>query len=245
MKYNLTVIIAAYNEEKSIKDVLDKLIKKKIKDINLKIIIVESRSTDGTRKIVKKFAAKYKDKIQAIYQEKPLGKGNAVREGLAYIKNGFVLFQDADDEYDIDDYDSLLKPLIDGKANFVLGSRHLQGNWHMRKFKNQPFREFLLNFGHWFFTYLINILYFVNLRDPFTMFKVFKIEIIEGISFECNRFDFDHEFVIKLIRTGNVPIEIPVKYKSRSFAEGKKIRIFQDPLTWIKAIIKYRFVSIK
>lgn len=245
MKYNLTVIIAAYNEEKSIKGVLDKLVKKNIKDINIKIIIVESKSSDGTRKIVEKFASKYKDKIQAIYQDKPLGKGNAVREGLACIKDGFVLFQDADDEYDIDDYDSLLKPLVDGRANFVLGSRHAKRNWHMREFKDQPLRAFLLNCGHWFFTYLINIVYFVNLRDPFTMYKVFKVEIIDGIKFECNRFDFDHEFVIKLIRTGNIPIEVPVKYKSRSFAEGKKVRIIQDPLTWIKAIIKYRFVRIK
>jgi glycosyltransferase involved in cell wall biosynthesis len=245
MKNNLTVIIAAYNEEKSIKGVLDKLIKKKIKDINVKIIIVESKSTDGTREIVEQFASKYKDKIQAIYQDKPLGKGNAVREGLACIKNGFVLFQDADDEYDVDDYESLLLPLIEGRANFVLGSRHAPGNWHMREFRDQPLRAYLLNCGHWFFTYLINILYLVNLRDPFTMYKVFKIECLEGISFECDRFDFDHEFVIKMIRTGNTPIEIPVKYKSRSFAEGKKVRIFHDPLTWIKAIIKYRFVRIK
>jgi glycosyltransferase involved in cell wall biosynthesis len=245
MKYDLTVIIAAYNEAKSIKHILDQILKKEIENINLKIIIVESKSNDGTREIVQDYANKYQDKIKAIYQDKPLGKGNAVREGLACVKKGFVLFQDADDEYDVDDYEPLLLPLIEGRANFVLGSRHASGNWNMREFKDQPFRAFLLNCGHWFFTYLINIIYLVNLRDPFTMYKVFKIECINGISFECDRFDFDHEFVIKLIRTGNIPIEIPVKYKSRSFAEGKKVRIFQDPLTWIKAIIKYRFVRIK
>jgi glycosyltransferase involved in cell wall biosynthesis len=245
MKYDLTVIIAAYNEAKSIKQILDQILKKEIENINLKIIIVESKSNDGTREIVQEYANIYQDKIKAIYQDKPLGKGNAVREGLACVKTGFVLFQDADDEYDVDDYESLLLPLIEGKANFVLGSRHAPGNWHMREFKDQPLRAFLLNCGHWFFTYLINVLYLVNLRDPFTMYKVFKIDCIEGILFECDRFDFDHEFVIKMIRTGNTPIEIPVKYKSRSFAEGKKVRIFQDPLTWIKAIIKYRFVRIK
>jgi glycosyltransferase involved in cell wall biosynthesis len=245
MKYDLTVIIAAYNESKSIEETLDKVLRKKIENFNLNIIIVESNSNDGTREIVQRYASKYKSRITAIFQDNPLGKGNAVREGLALVKKGFVLFQDADDEYDIDDYDSLLKPLVDGKANFVLGSRHEPGNLHMREFKDQPFRAFLLNCGHWFFTYLINILYFVNLRDPFTMYKVFKMDCIKGLSFECNRFDFDIEFVIKMIRAGYIPIEIPVKYKSRSFAEGKKVRIFQDPLTWVKAIIKYRFVRIK
>jgi len=84
----------------------------------------------------------------------------------------------------------------------------------------------------------------VWLRDPFTMYKVFRRDNLQQISFECNRFDFDFELVIKQIRKGFIPIEIPVNYRSRSFAEGKKVRMFYDPITWIKAIFKYRFTRI-
>lgn len=87
-------------------------------------------------------------------------------------------------------------------------------------------------------------MYGVWLRDPFTMYKVFRRDAIQNISFECNKFDFDHELVIKLIRKGFRPIEIPVNYRSRSFLEGKKVSIFSDPITWIIAIFKYRFSKL-
>lgn len=101
-----------------------------------------------------------------------------------------------------------------------------------------------LNLGHWFFTTLLNVCYFVRLKDPFTMYKVFRRDCIHGLPFECNRFDFDWEIVIKLIRRGYVPVEIPVNYRSRSFKEGKKVSIIRDPLTWFRAVIRFRFVQI-
>ncbi|HSW71121.1 MAG TPA: glycosyltransferase family 2 protein, partial [Gammaproteobacteria bacterium] len=98
-----------------------------------------------------------------------------------------------------------------------------------------------LNFGHWCFTALINILYGLRLKDPFTMYKVFRADCLHGLKFKCNRFDFDCELLIKLVKNGYRPIEIPVNYRSRSFKEGKKVRVFRDPLTWLKTIIMNRF----
>jgi hypothetical protein len=101
-----------------------------------------------------------------------------------------------------------------------------------------------MNFGHWFFTTLLNVCYLVRLRDPFTMYKIFRRDCIHGLPFECNRFDFDWEIVIKLIRRGYVPVEIPVNYRSRSFKEGKKVSVIRDPLTWLRALVRFRFVHL-
>jgi hypothetical protein len=103
---------------------------------------------------------------------------------------------------------------------------------------------FLLNLAHWCFTFLINASLFVWLRDPFTMYKVFHRDCLNGLSFSCNRFDFDWELLIKLIRKGHRPLEIPVQYQSRSFKEGKKITMFRDPMTWIWAWMKSRFLPL-
>ena len=90
----------------------------------------------------------------------------------------------------------------------------------------------------------MNVLFWQRLRDPFTMFKVFRRDCLYGLEFNCNRFDFDFELLIKLIRKGYHPIELPVNYRSRSFTEGKKVRMFRDPLTWLKALTWLRFVRI-
>jgi len=98
--------------------------------------------------------------------------------------------------------------------------------------------------GHWILVYIMNHLYHQNMTDPFTMFKVFRRDCLFGLTFECNRFDFDVELVCKLLRKGYTPKEIPVNYRSRSFSEGKKVNMLRDPLTWIKAILKYRFTRV-
>jgi hypothetical protein len=135
--------------------------------------------------------------------------------------------------------------LVAGRAAFVLGSRHGGRNvMKMRQFAGEHGLSIFLNAGHWFFTTLINLLFFQHLRDPFTMFKVFRRDCLFGLEFECDRFDFDFELLIKLIRKGYQPVELPVNYRSRSFKEGKKVRMFRDPLTWIRALVRLRFAEI-
>ncbi len=237
----LSIIVPVYNEKNTVCDLMDCLVCKEIADLDIEIIVVESNSTDGTRQEV----LRYKDhpRVKVVLEENPQGKGHAVRTGFQHISGDFVLIQDADLEYDLNDYQILLEPLLKYHKAFVLGSRHQSGNsWKLRQFETRPWLSLFLNFGHVLFTTLLNLLYGQRLKDPFTMYKVFKRDCLYGLNFECNRFDFDFELVIKLIRKGYKPIEIPVNYKSRSFADGKKVSIFRDPPTWIKALIKYRFV---
>jgi glycosyltransferase involved in cell wall biosynthesis/SAM-dependent methyltransferase len=239
----LSVIVPAYNEAKSFDEMMQALLRKDVPGLQMEIIVVESNSTDGTRNLV----LKYKDhpRIKVILEEQPRGKGHAVRAGLKAATGDYVLIQDADLEYDFEDYDPLLEPLIAGRAAFVLGSRHGGRNvMKMRQFTGQVGLSALFNFGHWFFMMLLNILFLQRMRDPFTMFKVFRRDCLFGLEFECNRFDFDFELLIKLIRKGYRPIELPVNYRSRSYKDGKKVRMFRDPVSWLKTLIRLRFAKI-
>ena len=178
-------------------------------------------------------------------QETPRGRGHAVRAGLRHATGDYILIQDADLDYDLNDYEPLLQPLMTGAAAFVLGSRHDSDgrNWKIRHFTDQAGVSQVMNIGHVFFTALFNVVYGTRLRDPFTMFKVFRRDCLYGRTFESNRFDFDGSDG-KLVRAGYRPLEIPVNYQSRSFSEGKKVSFFRDPLTWIRACFKYRFVRL-
>ena len=238
----LSIIVPAYNEGETVSVVLDALAAKSFAGLDKEIIVVESNSTDDTRERVRRYEAHPDFRI--ILEDRPRGKGAATRAGLAAARGDFVLIQDADLEYDFEDYESLLEPLVAGREAFVLGARHGGRGWKMRRFNDQPLHALLLNCAHWGFTLMINVSLGIWLRDPFTMFKVFRRDCVHGLSFECNRFDFDWELLIKLVRRGYRPIEIPVNYRSRSFKEGKKITLFRDPLTWVWALLKSRFVRL-
>jgi SAM-dependent methyltransferase len=238
----LSIVMPAFNEVRTIRQAIDRVLSKRINGVEIEVIIVESNSTDGTQEIVREYEGQ--DQVTVIWQDRPRGKGNAVRAGLMHVSGDFVLIQDADDEYDIEDYDALMEPLITGEAAFVLGARHGGGAWKMRRFHDQRLSGHLLNFGHWFFATLVNIVYQLRLKDPFTMYKVFRADCLRGLQFECDRFDFDYELLIKLVRKGYRPIEIPVNYRSRSFKEGKKVDAFRDPWTWLRAIVKYRLQKL-
>ena len=238
----LSIIIPVFNEAETVRPALTRLLAHPMPRVEVDFIVVESNSTDGTREIVGEFALC--PNVQIIYEDRPRGKGYAVRTGLAAARGDFVAIQDADLEYDVDDYDSLLEPLIANREAFVLGARHGGRAWKMRQFAGQPVTSLLLNFGHWFFTTLLNVSFSVWLKDPFTMYKIFRRDCIHDLSLECNRFDFDWELVIKLIRLGYVPTEIPVNYRSRSFREGKKVSVFRDPLTWMNALIRFRLSRV-
>jgi 2-polyprenyl-3-methyl-5-hydroxy-6-metoxy-1,4-benzoquinol methylase len=235
----LSIVVPAYNERATVATVLDALAAKNIPGLDKEIIVVESNSTDGTRDIVKGYASN--PEFRLILEDAPRGKGAATRAGLAAARGDIVLIQDADLEYDLADYELLLEPIVAGREAFVLGARHGGGGWKIRNFTDQPFHSFVLNGAHWGFTLLINVALGIWLRDPFTMYKVFRRDCLHGLTFECNRFDFDWELLIKLVRRGYRPIEMPVNYRSRSFKEGKKIRMIADPLTWLAALVKHRF----
>ena len=234
----LSVVVPVFNERATAKESLDAIVAKAIPGWTLEIIIVESNSTDGSRDIVLGF--KNHPRVKIVLEDAPRGKGHAVRAGFKHATGEVMLIQDADLEYDLADYDVLLAPIAAGRQTFVLGSRHGDGGFAMRKFDDQPLHALLLNSAHWTFTLLINVSLGIWLRDPFTMYKVFRRDCLDGLTFECNRFDFDWELLIKLVRKGHRPIEIPISYKSRSFKEGKKITMFRDPLTWLWALVKYR-----
>jgi len=237
----VSIILPAYKERATFAQVMDALLHKQLDNLKKEVIVVESNSTDGTREE----ALRYQDQpgVKVILEQEPRGKGHAVRTGLEYATGDFVLIQDADLEYDLNDYDALLKPLAKYQNAFVLGSRHGQG-WKMRKFTDNPWQAVVLNLGHIFFTTLLNVLYHQRLKDPYTMFKVFRRDCLAGLTFECDRFDFDIELVTKLLRKGYKPREIPVNYNSRSFSEGKKVRPFRDPPTWLRALVKYRLARL-
>jgi glycosyltransferase involved in cell wall biosynthesis len=239
---SLSIIVPIYNERGTVKEALDAIVAKEIPGIRLELIFVESNSTDGTRDIVLTY--QNNPRVKLILEDKPRGKGYAVRTGLKEATGDVILIQDADLEYDLADYDALVAPIFAGRQAFVLGSRHGQGGWAIRKFTDQPLRGLILNLAHWTFTLMINVSLGIWLKDPFTMYKVFRRDCLKGLTFECNRFDFDWELLIKLVRKGYKPIELPITYRSRSFAEGKKIRMWSDPVTWMKALIKYRFQKL-
>ncbi len=226
----VSVIMPVFNEFGTFNESINRVLAKEVVGVDIEIIIVESNSTDGTRELVAKYAGH--EKIEIVWQENPKGKGHAVREGLAEAKGDIVLIQDADLEYDVNDYDALIDELTSWRASFVLGSRHT-GNWKMRKFNRMPVAAIFFNLGHIFFVGIINFLLGTNMRDPFTMYKVFYRDCVFGLNFRYNRFDFDHELVIKLCRKGFYPTEIPVNYQARSFAEGKKVSVLKDGMSWI------------
>ena len=227
----LSVIIPIYNEIGTVRTALDAIVAKEIPGWHIELVMVESNSTDGTRAVVETY--RNHPRVNLILEDRPRGKGYAVRTGLKVATGDVILIQDADLEYDLNDYDVLLAPIAAGRQAFVLGSRHGDGGWAIRKFTDQPVQALILNLAHWFFTLCINVACFVWLKDPFTMYKVFRRDCLTGLTFDSNRFDFDWELLIKLIRKGYRPIEIPISYESRSFKEGKKVSIFRDPITWI------------
>jgi len=239
-----SIIIPVYNEKNTFPELMRMLLAKPLDHLGLEreIILVESNSTDGSRELVTGFASTSGVKI--LYQDRPRGKGNAVRAGLAVATGDIVLIQDADLEYDVNDYDVLLEPLLAGRAAFVLGARH-GGRLRMRRFQEQKVLGEALNVAHVLLAGFINVLYGQSMKDPFTMFKVFRRECVHGLQFECNKFDFDHELVIKLVLKGYRPLEIPVNYCARSFKQGKKISFFRDPPGLIAADLKYRLRRLR
>jgi glycosyltransferase involved in cell wall biosynthesis len=244
-----SILIAVYNEADTVETLLERVRVQPLPGIDKEMIVVESNSSDGSREIVAAFAAKYAAdpsmRMTVILQDRARGKGHAIREAFRAATGDIFLIQDADLEYDVADYPDLLKPIIEGRAAFVLGSRHLGPNrWKIRSFARNGFVARFMNVGGFLFHAFFNAVFSSRLTDPTTMYKVFRADCLEGLRFSCNRFDFDYELLGKLIRAGFEPFEVPVSYESRGFREGKKIRIFADPFTWVAAILTCRFAQL-
>jgi len=237
----LSVVMPVYNEKETFREVMEALLAKTIAGFEIEICLVESNSIDGTRDDVLRYADH--PRVRLLFEDKPSGKGHAVRKGIELATGDIIIIQDADLEYDLVDYEKLLDPIRRLDASFVLGSRHPAGKngWQIRHFSEQRGISDMMNVGHLFFTWFLNAIFRQQTRDPFTMYKVFRRDCINNVSFACNRFDFDLELFGKLIRNGFRPIETGVRYNSRSFEEGKKVSVFADPPTWIRAGIMHRF----
>jgi glycosyltransferase involved in cell wall biosynthesis len=244
-----SIIIAVFNEAGTARTLLDRVWAQPLPGIGKEIIIVESNSTDGSREIVADFVAQHaadtSTRVEVIYQERASGKGCAIRDAFRVATGDVLLIQDADLEYDVADYPELLNPIVQGRTAFVLGSRHMgPSRWKIRRFARNGLLAGFMNFGGFLFHGFFNTVFSTRLTDPTSMYKVFRADCLDGLRFSCNRFDFDFELLGKLIRAGFAPLEVPVSYRSRGFREGKKIRIFRDPFTWVAAILKSRFARL-
>jgi glycosyltransferase involved in cell wall biosynthesis len=237
----LSVVMAVYNEVETVATAIDRVLAVDIPAVHLELVVVESNSPDGTRTIVSRYADD--PRVRLVLQDTARGKGAAVREGFTHATGDIILIQDADLEYSVEDYPKLIAPIVHGEVDFTLGCRHVPGQ-SVRVMEKARVVGPVMNTAHWVFTWLFNVTYRTRLRDPFTMYKVFRRECIEGVEFVSDRFDFDWELAGKLVRLGYRPIEIPVEYKARSFHGGKKVRFFRDPPTWIAACVRFRFCSL-
>lgn len=225
----LSVLIPAYNEIKSIDTLLEKI---QAVPLTKEIIIVDDGSTDGTRERLATYASV--PNIRVIYHEHNQGKGAAIRTAIQQMTGDIAIVQDADLEYEPQDYLALVKPIVDGKEKVVYGSRFL----------NPENRHSYMSFyiGGQVVTLLTNILYNQRLTDEPTCYKVFDSHLLRSIPLECTRFEFCPEVTAKVAKQGIRIKELPISYYPRSVAEGKKISWF-DGLEAIWVLFKYRLVK--
>ena len=228
----LTIIIPVYNEKKTIRKIIDKVLK--IKNLKKQIIIVDDGSTDGTTEVLKTIP---KQKIyKIIYSKKNKGKGYAIRLAQPHVQGEFVIIQDADLEYNPNDIKKIIKVFKNKNNMVVYGSRVLNTN----RYKKNNFISIIRVFANHMLTIISNIINNQNLTDAHTCYKAFNSKIFKKINLKENSFSFCPEITTKIAKL-NIPIiEIKISYKGRSVKEGKKISL-KDAFIAIKTLIKYRF----
>lgn len=228
MEEKLSVIIPCYNEEKHIEVIVEKVLASDVE--NIEIIIVDDCSTDATPRLLKEKLVNKVDKI--LYHESNMGKGAALRTGIKAATGDYVIIQDADLEYDPQDYLKLVEPLVQNKAKIVYGSRFLDQQKNYTGYRQNLYANLFL-------TWLSNCFTGFRLTDMETCYKVFRREIIQSMTIEENRFGFEPEITSKCAKAGYAIHEVAIAYHPRTNAEGKKIR-FKDGLRAIYCIFKYR-----
>lgn len=226
----LSIIVPVYNEEKTVKEIIRRVMAVPL-SIEKEIIIVDDFSTDSTKEILKKIDNK---NINIVYHSKNQGKGSAIRTGIKYTTGDIIIIQDADLEYNPEEYPKLIQPILDGKTKVVYGSRY----------KGKITGPNLLShlYGNKLLTFITKLLYFQNISDMETCYKVLKKEVLNNINLKAKRFDFEPEITAKIIKKGFKIYEVPITYQSRLFDEGKKIT-WRDGIKALYYLIKYRFTN--
>ena len=225
----LSVVIPVFNEVDNIEEILKRV---KATKLASEIVVVDDGSLDGTPEVLKKLDGK--SGVRVILHPKNQGKGAAVCTGIQAARGEVILIQDADLEYNPHDYSALLQPIKDGIADVVYGSRFLGGPrravmfWHM--IANQ------------ILTFMTNILYDTILSDMETGYKVFRRNVIEGMTLRARRFDFEPEFTAKVLKRHYRIYEIPISFNPRDYSEGKKIKL-HDAFEAVWTLLKYRFMD--
>lgn len=222
----ISIIIPVYNEKETLPEIIDLV--NADKNVTKEVIIIDDYSVDGTRELIKNDISQKVSKI--IYHEKNLGKGAAIRSGLSASSGEIIIIQDADLEYNPNDYPALLKPIIEGKADVVFGSRFLGGTHRVLYFWH--------SLGNKFLTALSNMFTNLNLTDMETGYKVFTKKVKDSLSLECNRFGFEPEFTAKVARKKFRIYEVPISYYGRDYSQGKKIT-WKDGIAAIYFILKF------
>ncbi len=232
----LSILMPVYNERAFLRPCLERVLAAPLpQGMQREIVMVEDASTDGTRELVKDLASQHADVIRAFFQEENQGKGAAIRRAVQEMRGQYAVIQDADLEYDPNEYAVLLGPLLDGQADVVYGSR----------FAASPRRQ-VLNYhhtlGNLFLTHLSNIFTGLHLTDMETCYKAFRADILKTIPLRSNRFGIEPEITAKVAKRGCSVYEVPISYHGRGYAEGKKIG-WKDGVSAIYTLLKYWLVD--
>jgi len=223
----LSVIMPVYNERATVAEVIRRIRAVQL-PVVLQVVVVDDASSDGTDKVLK---ALEDSTVRVISHPENRGKGAAIRTGLEAARGDLVLIQDADLEYDPDDWPRMLDPILKGKARVVYGSRFTGERKNMLP---------LHWFGNRFLSLVTNVLYSSTLSDMETCYKLFDAQVLEGMTIVSNRFDFEPEVTAKVLRRGHRIYEVPISYAGREVHEGKKIT-WRDGFSALAALVRYRF----
>ena len=229
----ISIIIPCYNEKNTILKILKKV---KNQKINKQIIVIDDSSTDGTTNILKKNFKKKGFKL--ISHKKNLGKGAAIKSAKKFIKGNIVIIQDADLEYDPKDYRKLISPIIKKKTKVVYGSRVL----NKKKYSNRNFSSKFRVFANYILTLISNFINSQKLTDAHTCYKVFDAKLFKKIKLQENDFSFCPEITTKVSNLKEKILEVPIKYKGRSYEKGKKIQ-FKDGFLALKTLFKHKYLN--
>jgi glycosyltransferase involved in cell wall biosynthesis len=230
MSQTLSVLIPVYNEKKTVEEILRRVRQAPL-GLQKEIVVVDDGSTDGTREILR--GMKDAD-LRCFFHEKNGGKTAAIRTALDQARGDFIVIQDADLEYDPNDFGALMGPLIDGRADVVYGSRFLGGPHRVLLFWHYA--------GNVLFTWLANILYNINLSDMGTCYKAFRAEFAHDLKLKSKGFGLEAEITAKVCKRGLRIYEVPISYSGRTYAEGKKIT-WKDGFSYLYCLLKYRVLD--